>query len=298
MEAPHELAVFPALAAPAPAVSAASVQRALGVFAAQLRAEELSASTIDRYLRDVHAFMRHLGNRPLDRQEIIEYKEYLQTTHKPTSVNSMLSSLRTFFRYNNFQGLQVKSLKVQQDTYLAPEKDLTHKEYKRLLAAAKAQKNQRLNLIMQTIGSTGIRVSELQFVTAEALHTGRAQVTNKGKIRTIFIPQQLRKLLTRYAAQQHITHGPLFLSKHGNPLNRHQIWADMKALCKEAGVERSKVFPHNLRHLFARRFYLIEKDLGRLADILGHSNINTTRLYTMENGEEHERLISKMALVY
>lgn len=244
--------------------------------------EEKSAATLEKYIRDITAFRVWLGSRQLCKAKVMEYKEYLIGSYAPASVNSILSSLNSFFDYNNEYGLKVKTLKIQKQIFAKDEKELTKAEYGRLLTAAKAEGNQKLYLLMQTICATGIRVSELKYITFEALKSGRANVNMKGKLRVIIIPKDLCKMLKKYADEQRITSGSIFITKTGRPLDRTNIWKLMKSLCESAGVDKTKVFPHNLRHLFARTFYSIEKDIVRLADILGHSSVNTTRIYTME----------------
>ncbi len=244
--------------------------------------EEKSAATLEKYIRDITAFRVWLGGEQLCKAKVMEYKEYLIGSYAPASVNSILSSLNSFFDYNNEYGLKVKTLKIQKQIFAKDEKELTKAEYGRLLTAAKAEGNQKLYLLMQTICATGIRVSELKYVTLEALKSGRADVNMKGKLRVIIIPKDLCKMLKKYAYEQRITSGSIFVTKTGRPLDRTNIWKLMKSLCESAGVDKAKVFPHNLRHLFARTFYSIEKDIVRLADILGHSSVNTTRIYTME----------------
>ena len=244
--------------------------------------EEKSAATLEKYIRDIRAFRGWLGSRQLCKAKVMEYKEYLIGSYAPASVNSILSSLNSFFDYNNEYGLKVKTLKIQKQIFAKDEKELTKAEYGRLLTAAKAEGNQKLYLLMQTICATGIRVSELKYVTLEAIKSGRADVNMKGKLRVIIIPKDLCKMLKKYADEQKITSGSIFVTKTGRPIDRTNIWKLMKSLCESAGVDKVKVFPHNLRHLFARTFYSIEKDIVRLADILGHSSVNTTRIYTME----------------
>jgi len=259
--------------------------------------EERSEHTIEKYMRDIHTFQIFLADRKLDKEVVIEYKRYIAERYKPASVNSMLAAIKSFFAFCGWLELMVKPLKIQKSMFAEPERELTRAEYNRLLAAAKSKNNERLCLLMQTICATGIRVSELSFITVEAVKLGKAEIKCKGKCRTIFITPKLKGLLLPYARQNGIVTGHVFVSRNGLPLNRHRIWADMKALCADADVDATKVFPHNLRHLFARTFYSIEKDLNRLADILGHSSINTTRIYTMECGQGHMRILKKMPLL-
>jgi len=267
------------------------------LFKQHLIEEERSRLTVDKYLRDIRAFQMFSGDGEITKQDVIEYKRSLTTRYKDASTNSMVAALNSFFSFCGWVELKVKAIKIQRAIYAEPEKELSREEYSRLLHAAVQHKNNRLNLVMQTICSTGIRVSELQYITVEAINVGRAMVLGKGKRRTVFLSPKLQSRLLKYVKQQKLTSGAVFLSRNGNPLNRHAIWADMKALCAEAGVAPQKVFPHNLRHLFARTFYALEKDLLRLADILGHSSINTTRVYTVECGSEHIKLLQKMPLL-
>jgi len=259
--------------------------------------EEKSDATLEKYIRDIGAFLAWLCGRGVDKQTVIEYKAYLVENYKPASVNSVLSSLNSFFIYNEWYDCKVKSLKIQKQIFASKDKELTKAEYERLLDAAKSKKNERLYLLMQTICSTGIRVSELRFVTVAAVNTGVASINCKGKLRQVFLPKALCKVLARYIREQKITSGSVFVSRTGKPLDRSNIWSDMKKLCESAGVSKDKVFPHNLRHLFARTYYSLQKDIVRLADILGHSSVDTTRIYTKETGEVHKRQIEKMGLL-
>ena len=212
-------------------------------------------------------------------------------------VNGAVAALNGLFGFLGMPECRLKAVRVQRKIFRDEARELTEKEYRRLLAAAKGRKNERLLLVMEAICATGIRVSELRFFTVEAVREGRAEVVNKGKCRIVFLPGRLRKELLRYARERGIGSGPVFVTRGGRALDRSNIWSDMKALCREAGVEESKVFPHNLRHLFARTFYGLEKDIVRLADILGHSSIDTTRIYTMETGEAHRRQLERMRLM-
>ncbi len=262
-----------------------------------LISEEKSEATVAKYIRDICAFSEWLCGRNVDKTAVLEYKAYLMENYKPASVNSVLSSLNNFFTYNEWYDCKVKSLKIQKQIFASKEKELTKAEYERLLDAAKSKKNERLYLLMQTICSTGIRVSELRFVTVAAVNTGVANINCKGKLRQVFLPKALCKVLIKYIREQKITSGSVFISRTGKPLDRSNIWSDMKKLCESAGVSKDKVFPHNLRHLFARTYYSLQKDIVRLADILGHSSVNTTRIYTMETGEVHKRQIEKLGLL-
>ncbi len=259
--------------------------------------EEKSSATLEKYIRDITAFMMWLGEQELDKTAVLKYKEYLSSVYAPASVNSILSSLNSFFSYNKWYSLKVKTLKLQKQIFASTEKELTKEEYNRLLSAAQKKGNEKLYFLMQTICATGIRVSELRFITLESLRNKRAYINLKGKMRVVILPDKLCKMLRVYAKGQKITSGPIFVSRNGKPLDRSNIWKLMKALCKSANVAKEKVFPHNLRHLFARTFYTLEKDIVRLADILGHSSINTTRIYTMETGETHRKQIQKLGLL-
>lgn len=266
-------------------------------FKEYLISEEKSAATLEKYIRDITAFVAWICGRELNKDLVLEYKQYIVTTYAPASVNSMLSSINSFFAYNEWYELRVKALKIQKQIFADKEKELTKEEYKSLLRAAQKRNNEQLCLLMQTICSCGIRVSELSAVTVEAVRTKRANINCKGKMRIVMLPDSLCKTLMRYIREQKITSGAVFVTRNGRPLDRSNIWRMMKSLCDEAGVSKNKVFPHNLRHLFARTFYGIEKDIVRLADVLGHSSVNTTRIYTMENYEHHRKLIQKLGLL-
>ena len=259
--------------------------------------EEKAAATVEKYIRDINVFADWLGDKELDKETVLTYKENLIKNYAPASVNSVLSSLNSFFTFNEWYNLRVKNLKIQKQIFANKDNELTKEEYERLLTAAKSKGNEQLYFLMQTICSTGIRVSELCYITVESLNAQKAQINLKGKMRVVILPKELCKMLLKYSKEQKITSGPVFVSRNGKPLDRSNIWKMMKALCESAGVARAKVFPHNLRHLFARTFYSIQKDIVRLADILGHSSVNTTRIYTMETGETHRRQIQKLGLL-
>ncbi len=259
--------------------------------------EEKSEATLEKYLRDVRVFREHLGEANVDKRIVLAYKEKLSGEYAPASVNSVLSSLNSFFDYLGCSELKVKTLKIQKQIFARRDRELTKEEYERLLRAAKSERNQRLYYLMQTICSCGIRVSELRFVTVEALRYGQANINCKGKMRVVIIPRELCKALSKYAKQMHIESGSIFVTRTGKALDRSSIWKMMKSLCESAGVAKDKVFPHNLRHLFARTYYSIEKDIVRLADILGHTSINTTRIYTMETGDIHRMQIQRLGLL-
>lgn len=266
-------------------------------FTARLKSEEKSTLTIEKYIRDVRAFVRWLDGREVDKTTVLDYKAYLCKRYAVSSVNSVISSINNFFNGMQMYSLRVKTIKTQKQLFTTKDKELTKNEYERLLSCAKERGQIRLYLIMQTICSCGIRISELQFITAESLKIETADIACKGKNRRVILPSKLCKMLVKYTKEQKINSGPVFVSGNGNPLNRSNIWHDMKALCRQAGVPEAKVFPHNLRHLFARTYYSVQKDVVRLADILGHSNVNTTRIYTIESGEIHRRQIQSLGLI-
>ena len=257
--------------------------------------EEKAAATVNKYLHDVGEFQMWIGEQELCKTTVLAYKSYLCEHYAPASVNVALSSLNNFFNFMEWYDLRAKNLKIQKQIFASTDKELTKAEYDRLLQAAK-KKNERLYLLMQTICSTGIRVSEVRYVTVEAVARGVAEINCKGKRRQVFLPKQLCQILKQYIKEQKKS-GAVFVTKNGNPLDRSNIWSDMKKLCKAANVSEKKVFPHNLRHLFARTYYSLQKDIVRLADILGHSSVNTTRIYTMETGEIHRRQIQKLGLL-
>lgn len=262
-----------------------------------LREEEKSENTIEKYIRDVTAFSAFCDGM-ITKDTVIAYKQNLiDSGDAVRSINSMLASINSLFSFLGWYELRVKSLKVQQQVFCPEEKELTKAEYERLCRTAERKQNQRLCLILQTICGTGIRVSELQFITVETVCKGEATVSLKGKTRSIFIVRDLQKKLLRYISEQKITSGAVFITRTGKPLSRTNIWREMKSLCLEAEVNPEKVFPHNLRHLFARVFYGIEKDIAKLADILGHSSINTTRIYIISTGTEHRQRMERMRLI-
>ena len=272
------------------------LSRHLESFREYLIREEKSAATIEKYLRDAKAFARYTQNAPVTKELTVAYKRSLQAAgYAVRSINSMLAGLNCLLDFLGWSDCKVKNLRSQRPTYCAESKQLTKAEYLRLLAAARERP--RLNLILQTICGTGIRVSELQYFTVEAIRRGEVTVRCKSKSRTILVPTALRQRLLDYAKRRGLTAGMIFVTRTGHPVNRSNIWAQMKRLCKTAGVKESKVFPHNLRKLFARTFYTLEKDIAKLADILGHSSIDTTRIYIMTTGAEHRRKIERMGLV-
>ena len=265
-------------------------------FADYLCREEKSMATQEKYLRDAKSFCMYADDRQITKELVIAWKqELIAKKYAVRSVNSMLASINSLLDFMGLQGCKVKNIRTQRQTYCAEEKELTKAEYLRLLSASK--KNEQLNLVLQTICGTGIRVSELRYFTVEAVRHCEVTVDCKNKTRTILVPGKLKNILLSYAKRRGITTGAIFVTRMGKPLNRSNIWAAMKKLCAAAGVKSSKVFPHNLRKLFAQTFYGIEKDIAKLADILGHSSINTTRIYIMTTGTEHRRKIERLGLV-
>ena len=271
--------------------------KAIAEFKEHLILGERSVATIQKYTRDVKAFSAYTQNSTIAKEIVIAYKKYLQENYAARSVNSMLASINSFFSFFGWNDLKVKSVKLQQRVFCPEGKELTKAEYTRLCRTAEHKRNERLCLILQTICGTGIRVSELQFITVEAAGCGEAVVSCKAKTRSVFLVKTLRQKLLRYAAEQGIKNGMIFVTRTGKPISRTNIWREMKTLCAEANVDPQKVFPHNLRHLFARVFYGIEKDIAKLADILGHSSIDTTRIYIISTGTEHRQRMENMRLI-
>lgn len=266
-------------------------------FKAYLENEEKSALTIAKYLRDLQKFQVYLGEVIITKELVIRYKDSLVEEYAVSSVNSMLAAVNHFFAYMGWHQFKVKQIKQQRQVYCPEERDLTKKEYYRLINTARELKKERLGLILQAICSTGIRISELKFLTVKAAYQGVANVDCKGKCRQVFLPKRLKGVLLQYIKKQRIKSGPIFITKHGKPLDRSNIWREMKSICRMANVMSDKVFPHNLRHLFAKTYYNMEKDISKLADLLGHSSINTTRIYTITSGLEHRRQIERMRLI-
>lgn len=271
-------------------------EKLICAFREHLVMDEKSGHTVEKYVRDIRAFSAFLNGKTVTKEQVIAYKRQIsEDGYAVRSVNSMLASIHSFLDFQGWRDCRVKNLKMQHAIYCAEEKELTKAEYLRLLEAAKGRP--KLRLILETICGTGIRVSELSYFTVESVRDGEISVRCKGKIRTILIPGKLRGLLLSYVKKKGIHSGVIFTTRNGKPLNRSSIWAQMKALCEKAHVKASKVFPHNLRKLFARTFYGVEKDIAKLADILGHSSINTTRIYIMTTGTEHRRKIESLGLV-
>lgn len=263
----------------------------LNNYSQALMLDEKSSNTIEKYIRDIKAFIFYLKEKDITKQEVLSYKMMLTKHYAPASVNSMLVPVNSFLAFFGMADCKVKLLKLQKQIFSNEEKELTSAEYRKLLAAAGQT---RLSYILQSICETGIRISELRYITVEAVKLSRAVVDCKSKRRVILISPHLRSILLKYIKNSGIKAGSIFVTKSGKPLNRSNIWREMKALCRKAGVSKTKVFPHNLRHLFAKTFYSLDRDIVKLADILGHSSINTTRIYTMESGKMHAECLSKM----
>ena len=269
-------------------------QSHIAAYARFLRQEERASATIEKYLRDVRSFVSWLNSKPVTRQLAAEWKSHLLSEGlSPATVNGKVSAVNGLFRFLGWEDCRVKFLKLQRRTFRDASRDLTKSDFERLRSAA----SERLALLLEAICATGIRVSEVRYITVEAAQDGRVDISLKGKIRTILLPGKLCRKLLKFARQQKIASGEIFLTKDEKSLSRHQIWREMKLLCKKAGVEASKVFPHNLRHLFAVTFYKATRDIVKLADLLGHSSINTTRIYLLTTGTEHVRQLEKLGLV-
>ena len=273
-------------------------REALGKFTLMLRERERSPGTIEKYLRDIRAFAAWLGGAEVTRERAAAWRDsLLERGYAPVTVNSMVAAVNQFFAFLGWEDCKVKALKIQRKLFRDDRKELTREEYQRLLDSAHELGRERLALLLETICATGIRVSEVKYITVEAAQAGRAEISLKGKLRTILLPGKLCRKLKKYARQQRTASGEIFLTRSGKSLSRRQIWAEMKRLCKAAGVAPSKVFPHNLRHLFARTFYRVCRDVVKLADVLGHSSIETTRIYLISTGSEHANILRKMHLV-
>ena len=270
----------------------------LETFRSHLQHAERSPSTIEKYLRSIRAFACWLNGRTVTKDAVAAWKSHLiARSYAPVTVNAALSALNSLFQYLGWEDCRVRFLKIQRRLFRDDSRELTRPEYLRLLETARTQGRERLALLLETICGTGIRVSEVRYVTVEAVYRGRAEISLKGKIRTILLPGKLCRKLLKYARKQKIASGEIFLTRGGKPMGRCQIWAEMKRLCQKADVEPSKVFPHNLRHLFATIYYRVYKDIAKLADILGHSSIETTRIYLMTTGQEHRHQLERLQLV-
>lgn len=267
-------------------------------FSRYLREEERETATIDKYSRDVKDFFIWLKDREISRERMGEWRGYLlQAGRKPVTINGKLSALNKFLSFLGRNDCRTKYLKIQRRLFRSTEKQLSKQEYIRLMETAHSLGRERLALLMETICATGIRVSEVKYITAEAIRAGRTEIALKGKIRTILLPGKLCRKLQKYVRKRKIVSGEVFLTRNGKGMSRRQIWAEMKSLCEKAGVAPSKVFPHNLRHLFAQTFYRVCRDVAKLADVLGHSSIETTRLYLISTEAEHVRQMERMGLI-
>ncbi|MBS5066116.1 MAG: tyrosine-type recombinase/integrase [Hungatella hathewayi] len=263
-----------------------------------LQDEERSRATVEKYLRDVRVFLEYVGeNQVLGKERIREYKEELRERYKISSANSMLAAVNSFLVFLGREEMKVKLFKVQKVLYSRPEREMTEKDYEKLVRTARRCGDLSMSMLLQTIGSTGIRISELRFITVESLEVGRAEIYNKGKSRVVLLPVELSRMLKKYCREAGILTGSIFVTKHGNPVDRSNVSKKMKQLAREAGVDENRVFPHNFRHLFARIFYSVEKDVVRLMDLLGHASISTTRIYTMTTEDQPRRQMSRMRMV-
>ena len=267
-------------------------------YALWLRQEEHAPSTVEKYLRDIRAFALWLDGQSVTKERTAEWKSHLQAEdYAPVTINGMLTSVNGLLRFLGWEGCRVKHLKLQRKLFQDSARVLTRADYDRLLETAHSLGRERLALLMETICATGIRVSEVRYITVEAAQRGRAEISMKGKIRVILIPGKLARKLLKYAQKHKTASGEIFLTRSGRSLSRRQIWAEMKQLCRYAGVEPGKVFPHNFRHLFATIFYRACKDIVRLADVLGHSSIETTRIYLTTSGAEHAQQLNRLGLI-
>ena len=272
-------------------------QSTLLSFGQSLYDSEKSEATVAKYVFCVERMIKELSGRELTKEFLLKYRDGLLQKYKPQTVNGNISAINAFLDFYGLTDMRLKLLKVQRQVFLEEERELSKEEYTRLLVAARRRGDERLYLLLVTLGSTGIRISELCYITVEAAESGRAQIRLKGKNRTIILRRELRKQLLAYAAKQGIESGLIFRTRSGRALDRSNICHDMKKLCAQAQVETCKVFPHNLRHLFARVYYGIEKDLAHLADVLGHSQIETTRIYVAASVKTHEKILERMELI-
>ena len=267
-------------------------------FSTALFQAERSQATVEKYLRSVRAFSLFLDGRPITKSVILEWKDSLRHRgYAPSTVNASLAALNYLFNFLGWSDCRTHYLKIQRRLFRETGRELDRADYEKLIAAALGLGRERIALVMETICATGIRVGEVRYITVEAVRAGSATISLKGKIRTILLPGKLCKKLLKYARKQKITSGEIFLTGGGKPMSRCQIWAEMKRICKAAGVDSSKVFPHNLRHLFATVYYRIYKDIVKLADILGHSSVETTRIYLLTTGTEHRQQLERLRLV-
>ena len=270
----------------------------IAAFRQHLLEEEREPATIEKYLRDVRGFAAWAREKPVTKETVTRWKEQLALSGcQPVTINGKISAVNKFFAFLGWADCRVKYLKIQRRMFRNTERELTKDEYSRLVETAQSLGRERLSLLIETICATGIRVSEVRYITIESIQSGRADIALKGKIRTILLPGKLCRKLLKYARKKKIASGEIFLTRSGRGLSRRQIWAEMKAICARAGVEKTKVFPHNLRHLFARTFYRACRDVARLADVLGHSSIETTRIYLISSGVEHARQLERLGLI-
>lgn len=266
-------------------------------YAAHLQEQERAPQTIQKYIHDLNALQGYLAGKPLTKAALIGWKEHLTGIYATATVNSMLAAVNSFLAYMGWPDCHIKALRLQRQVFRDPAKELTREEYTRLVCAAETAGRTRLALLLETICATGIRVSEVKYITVEAVRAGRAEISLKGKVRVILLPAKLCRKLQKYAKKQKTASGAVFRTRSGRELSRKQIWAEMKSICKKAGVAASKVFPHNLRHVFARCFYRASRDIIKLADVLGHSSIETTRIYLLSTGTEHQRQLERLHLI-
>ena len=270
----------------------------IAAYGRYLKQEERTLATLEKYLRDVRAFALWLDGEAVTQEAVTGWKERLLVERRaPSTVNTALSALNGLFRFLGWEGCRARFVKVQRRLFRDPARELTRPDYERLIATARELGKERLALVMETICATGVRVSELRYLTVEAVQRGRAEISLKGKVRVILIPTKLARKLLKYAKKNKTASGEIFLTGNGKSLSRRQIWTEMKRLCKYADVEPSRVFPHNLRHLFATAYYRAYKDIAKLADVLGHSSIETTRIYLLTSGAEHQRQLDRLGLV-
>lgn len=270
----------------------------IAAYGCRLQQEERAAATMEKYLRDVRAFARWMDGRPVTKEAVTAWKErLLEERRAPSTVNACLSALNGLFRFLGWEDCRTRFLKIQRRMFRDPARELSRTDYDRLVATAQARGQHRLALLMETICATGIRVSEVKYITVEAVQRGRAEIRLKGKIREILLSEKLCRKLLKYARKQKIASGEIFLTESGKSMDRRQIWREMKALCRYADVDAAKVFPHNLRHLFATAYYRAYKDIAKLADVLGHSSIETTRIYLLTSGMEHQQQLDRLGLV-
>ena len=259
---------------------------------------EKSSGTIKQYRYYLMLFMQYMNGKSVEKRDVIMWKGRLRERMAPVTVNSALAAVNGFFSYNAWQDCRTKFLKVSCRVFCPENREIDRDEYERLVKTAYKKGDERMAMLLQTICATGIRVSEVPYITLEAVKAGKAEVECKGRIRTVFLTSRLCYMLLDYAKKSHIDSGMIFVTRSGKALDRSNIWRNMKKLCEGADVLWDKVFPHNFRHLFARLYYEQEKNLVRLADILGHSNINTTRIYTMESGRNHMRQLEKLEVLF